>query len=68
MANAADSPNGNPRILYGIAATDTPLRITETPWWIRRHREVPASAFTRANVKSKSNCLACHGNGAYGDD
>ncbi len=68
VANAADSAFGNPRLLYGIAATDTPLRITETPWWIRRHHEVPASAFLRANIKSKSNCLACHGGGAYSDD
>ena len=68
VANAADSPNGNPRILAGIAKADIPLRITETPWWIRRHGEVPASRYAQPNVKSKSNCLACHRNGGYGDD
>ena len=68
VANAANSPNGNPRILAGIAKADMPLRITETPWWIRRHREVPASRYAQPNVKSKSNCLACHRNGNYGDD
>ncbi len=68
VANAANSPNGNPRILAGIAKADIPLRITETPWWIRRHREVSPARFTQPNVKSKSNCLACHSNGNYGDD
>ncbi len=68
VANAADSPNGNPRILAGIAKADIPLRITETPWWIRRHREVSPARFLQPNVKSKSNCLACHSNGNYGDD
>ncbi len=68
VANAANSPNGNPRILAGIAKADIPLRITETPWWIRRHREVSPAQFTQPNVKSKSNCIACHRNGNYGDD
>ncbi len=68
VANAADSSNGNPRILRGISASATPLRITETPWWIRSHREVSPARFLQADVKSKSNCLACHRNGNYGDD
>ncbi len=68
IANAADSQNGYPRVLRGISATDTPLRITETPWWIRSHREVSASRFAQPNVKSKSNCVACHRNGNYSDD
>ncbi len=68
VANAADSRNGNPRLLRGISATDTPLRITETRWWIRSHGEVSASQFAQPNVKSKSNCIACHRNGNYSDD
>src|SRR5690349_20018894 len=36
------------------------LRITETAWFKREHREVPASVWTRASVKSAANCGACH--------
>jgi nitrate/TMAO reductase-like tetraheme cytochrome c subunit len=36
------------------------LRITETPWFKREHREVPASIWSSAKVKSPSNCGACH--------
>jgi nitrate/TMAO reductase-like tetraheme cytochrome c subunit len=36
------------------------LRITQTPWFKREHREVPASIWSSAKVKSPSNCGACH--------
>lgn len=68
VANAADSPSGDPRILRGLAASEIPLRITETQWWVRRHREVPTRVFDQPDIKSKANCLACHGGGAYRDD
>ncbi len=68
VANAADSPAGDPRMLRGLTATDVPLRITETPWWTRRHHEIPVSVFARDTIKTKSNCLACHGGGAYRDN
>ncbi len=48
-----------------------PLRITETPWFMRKHREVPQRAWTRPQIKSPANCTACHtGAGAdnYSDD
>jgi hypothetical protein len=47
----------------------SPLRITETPGFLREHRgdEVPAGAFKRASVKSAANCQACHSGAAKGD-
>ena len=47
----------------------TPLRITETSGFLRKHRgdEVPAGAFKRASVKSAANCQACHSGAAKGD-
>jgi mono/diheme cytochrome c family protein len=60
VANAADSNAGNKRILRGIASDVTPLRITELPWWKRRHDEVSSKRFTSDKVKSASNCIACH--------
>ena len=63
VANAGDT--GGARwgrgALRGIAADATPLRITETPTWVREHRhEVPASAWSNPKVGSKANCVACH--------
>jgi hypothetical protein len=71
VANAADGPNGNSHYLRGLKASQTPLRITETPYWIGKHREVSAADFLRPEVKSKANCVACHagaGRGLYEDD
>ncbi len=38
----------------------TPRRITETPYWARKHRKIAAADWTRPQVKSKANCPACH--------
>ena len=44
----------------GLKATDTPLRISETPRFARAHGEVPAAVFARKDIGSKANCIACH--------
>jgi nitrate/TMAO reductase-like tetraheme cytochrome c subunit len=49
----------------------TTTRITDTPWFRREHREVPAAVWTRADVQSRANCGACHpaaDRGQYDDD
>jgi hypothetical protein len=35
-------------------------RITETAWFTRQHRKVPAATWRRPDVKSAANCGACH--------
>lgn len=50
--NAADA--GRPA---GAAA---PLRISETDWFRREHREIGAAVWKRAAVGSPANCAACH--------
>ncbi len=47
----------------------TPLRITETVGFKRQHGggEIPAGVWTRASVKSASNCQACHAGADKGD-
>ena len=67
VANAADTTDQAQFILRGVAADQVPLRVTDMPWWRGAHYEVPAAAFTRPEVLSKSNCLACHRNGASGE-
>ena len=45
LAHAADSPQAGRegrKFAQSIAARQTPLRITETPRWVREHREVHA--------------------------
>jgi nitrate/TMAO reductase-like tetraheme cytochrome c subunit len=43
------------------------LRITDTPWFQRKHREVPDSAWSHRAVKSRANCIACHVTAGRGD-
>ena len=70
VANAADANGKKNRLMRGINKSDAPLRITETPWWVRAHRgEVSEASFKRAG--SKANCAACHrgaATGYYEDD
>jgi hypothetical protein len=59
-ANAADAGGRRPGVLRGLSPGDTPLRISDVPWWIREHDEVRASAWTNPKLGSKANCVACH--------
>jgi len=72
LANAGDAPNsGGRRFMRGITADTTPLRITDTRFWKRRHGEISATAFASTKVKSKANCAACHGaapQGRFGEE
>ena len=61
VKNAADSGWWGGKFMRGLSKSATPLRITETPYWIREHaEEVPERAWKDPKVKSKANCLACH--------
>lgn len=42
-------------------------RITRSAWFIRKHDEVPATAWKLAAVKSAANCNACHARANQGD-
>jgi Dihaem cytochrome c len=67
VANAADAGGRNARLLRGLDRADTPLRISDMPWWIRAHRdEVRPGAFKDPRVGSKANCVACHRRAARG--
>jgi len=72
LKNAADSSWLGGKFMRGLSKTSAPLRITETPYWIREHNEeVPQRAWKDPKVKSKANCLACHkraNSGDYDDD
>jgi len=48
------------KIEQSVPKDSTPLRITETPYWVNKHREIAASDWANPLVKSKNNCAACH--------
>ena len=43
------------------------LRISETAYFQRKHREIDAATWKRASIKSPANCAACHANASTGD-
>ena len=47
---------GRPRAADDAAT----VRITQTRWFVREHREVPARAWRNPGVRSAANCAACH--------
>jgi mono/diheme cytochrome c family protein len=43
-----------------IATTETPIAITKTRYFIQKHREIGSELIQQKEVKSLSNCMACH--------
>lgn len=43
------------------------LRISETAYFQKEHREIAAATWRRASIKSPANCTACHAQAAAGD-
>ncbi|ALG68925.1 diheme cytochrome c [Beggiatoa leptomitoformis] len=61
--NAADKGQSKlgKTILKGLQTSETPLRITETAYFRRKHDEIPAKLVAgNPDVKSFSRCDACH--------
>lgn len=48
------------RTLRSIPVDAVPLRITETPYWKRAHREIPGEIWKSEKVNGAFNCAACH--------
>ncbi|MGB5867133.1 MAG: diheme cytochrome c [Arcobacteraceae bacterium] len=48
------------KITNSISSYDTPLKITDVPYFIQKHRELPQRVITQKDVKTLSNCMACH--------
>lgn len=48
------------KIKKSISLNASPVRITETGYWIDKHREIPDAAWRHQKVGSKANCGACH--------
>ena len=61
-SNSAEQRKTEPatKIELSIQAGATPLRITETPYWVKKHSHIAAADWQSPMVKSRSNCTACH--------
>ncbi len=61
-ANSAELQQSEPayRIGTSVDPKTTPLRISETPYWVRKHREIDATVWKLPWIKSRANCGACH--------
>ena len=62
-ANAADAAGRNGEILENLSPSSAPLRISELPWWKRKHERkdrVSPAALKLNGAKFKSDCAACH--------
>ena len=74
VKNSADTSNykRSRKIMNSLRKNATPLRITETPYFIRKHDEVPKRAFkNNPKLGSFSQCDACHtgaDKGSYDED
>ena len=74
VKNAADHADykRSQGIMGSLNKNDTPLRITETPYFIRKHDEIPRKVLqNNPKLSSFSQCSACHVNaekGSYDDD
>ena len=62
VSNAAEKSHTEAafKILRSLKPEATPLRITETPYWVSKHKEVAAADWRLPLVKNKANCAACH--------
>lgn len=74
-ANASLDANDNKSILgflernagSGERYSSTSLRISDTPWFKREHHVISPKEWAHQDVKSRSNCSACHGKQVLGE-
>lgn len=69
VKNSADSSSSrlSRKVLASLGSSETPLRISDTPYFKRKHREVRAEVFKRKSIGSRANCSACHPRADKGD-
>lgn len=65
-ANSAETSDSLPANVFRKVSDTRPLEITQTPFWLRLHDEIPDAVFKVPPVNSRQNCAACHGDAASG--
>lgn len=61
-SNSAESHLSEPayKVSESTPPDQTPLRISETPYWKKKHHEIEAEVWKRKSVGNKNKCDACH--------
>ncbi len=54
------------KIMEGIKPSLTPLRISETRYWLHKHEEIADETWQQSNVNGKGQCNACHSDAMQG--
>ncbi len=63
VANAADTSGRGGKLLRDMAGSAAPLRISEMPWFLRKHDKkgrIAPDTLKRRGAKSPADCKACH--------
>jgi cytochrome b len=62
VRNSAEysSTEASKKILWFLSQADPPIRITETPYWKRKHAGIKEKIFNLNGIFSRTNCGACH--------
>jgi hypothetical protein len=73
LDNSADrsEKKGARKFLRGLRSGDNPIRITDTPRWKEKHRELPESVWADSRIAFRGECEVCHTKaerGLYDDD
>lgn len=70
ITNSSDNSQNYKRsrkITNSISKSETPIRITKVPYFERKHRGLSRAMIEQKEVKSISNCTACHTTAEKGD-
>lgn len=61
-ANAAERPLMETAwyMTHTLQPAESPLRITETPYWRKMHSDIPETIWREPQVNGRGNCAACH--------
>lgn len=60
VANASETWDTEAANRFRNVDAQQPLRVTKTPYWMRKHAEIPVAVFQRKRIGSAVNCIACH--------
>ena len=59
--NSAESTKSKiPQKIMQSLEGNTPLRLTEVPYILKKHRKIAPDVFQRSTIGSFANCNACH--------
>ena len=48
------------KINRSISSTKTPIAVTKTPYFVKKHRDIQKKLIVQKEVSSLANCMACH--------